>query len=364
MMLLLACIACLFLLMQLTNVMLNLIFRQKLHGKSLMNSGRASVLIPARNEEKKIGNLLEDLLRIEQPDLEIIVFDDNSEDRTAQIVKNFSKKDGRVSLIQSTSLPEGWLGKNHACYQLAKRAAGEYYLFLDADVRIEGSVIRDAVAHMQYHNLKLLSLFPKQELKTIGEKLTVPVMNYILLSLLPLIFVRKSPYKAHAAANGQFMLFDAETYRHVQPHVHYKDTVVEDIAIAGYYKQMKLNVACLTNEARVKCRMYTSYREALQGFSRNVFMFFGNIPVMAFIFWGLSAFGFVPVLIALPEILIIYFGGMLAVLIMYAILSKQNIILSVVLFPAHMVFLLQILINGMLIKSTKQMKWKGRYVNS
>ena len=75
--------------------------------------------------------------------MEIFVFDDQSTDNTAKIVKECAQSDTRVKLLQSGGLPKGWLGKNYACYQLAQQAKGSYYLFIDADVRLKGNIISD-----------------------------------------------------------------------------------------------------------------------------------------------------------------------------------------------------------------------------
>jgi glycosyltransferase involved in cell wall biosynthesis len=360
----LAYISCLFVMIQLFNLALNIIFRQNLKKYKLGYETNISILIPARNEENNIGNLLNKLCQIHDQGLEILVFDDQSEDNTAKIVQTHSNTDSRIRLISSGGLPDGWAGKNYACYQLAKEAKGQFYLFLDADVTIEGDVVSNAIAYMKDHKIKLLSIFPKQIYKTMGEELSVPIMNYILLSLLPLIFVRISPFKSHSAANGQFMLFDAEVYQKIQAHKLFKNSVVEDISIAAHFKKNKIKIACLTHENRVKCRMYNSYNSARKGFSKNVFMFFGNKAFFAFAFWTIVSFGFIPVLQALPDYLGFYFAGIIISLILYAYVSMQNIFLSVVLFPAHLFFLLQVLINGLRVKTKKHIVWKGRYIQS
>ncbi|HKJ79983.1 MAG TPA: glycosyltransferase family A protein, partial [Prolixibacteraceae bacterium] len=113
----------------------NLVFRQKLSGIVKHQNQLVSVLIPARNEGQSIGCLLSDLLNQNYKHLEIWVFDDDSADDTAQIVTEFAQKDDRIKLLQSTKLPEGWLGKNFACHSLAQKAKGKWFLFLDADVR-------------------------------------------------------------------------------------------------------------------------------------------------------------------------------------------------------------------------------------
>ena len=361
-MLYLACISFLFLGMQLANVVLNLFFKQKFRFSGAENNELISVLIPARNEEKNIPLLLSDIQKIKDQDLEIIVFDDESTDGTAKTVRNFAKQDKRIVLMYSNGLPEGWLGKNHACCQLAQKATGKYFLFLDADVRINSSVLPESVSYLKKYNLNLLSVFPIQVQKTFGEKISVPVMNYILLTLLPLIFVRISPFTSHVAANGQFMMFDATTYRKIQPHLCFKNSAVEDIAIAGLFKKQKLKVACLTGEKRIQCRMYKSYKEAVSGFSKNIFMFFGNIPVFAFLFWIFSALGFIPVLVALPQYLAYYLAGTIISLILYSAISRQNIFLNIILFPFQLLFFMTIIGKAFFMKRQKKLEWKGRNI--
>ena len=363
-MLYLACISFLFLVIQFINVVINLIFRQKITGSTTDVNECISVLIPARNEEKNISFLLSDLTKSSNEKIEIIVFDDDSTDSTAEVVRDFAKRDTRITLLQSDGLPEGWLGKNHACFKLAQKASGKYLLFLDADVRIEKDFIPDAVAYLGRFKLKLLSVFPVQIQKTFSEKISVPLMNYILLTLLPLIFVRVSPFTSHAAANGQCMLFDAETYKKLQPHQLFKNSAIEDIAIARLFKKEKIRISCVTGEKRIQCRMYTTYQEAVNGFSKNVFMFFGNIPVLGFLFWVLSAFSFIPVLVALPQYLVFYVIILIFNLSLYSLVSRQNIISNIFLFPLHLAFFITIMVKALLSRKNKEIEWKERNIYS
>ncbi|MGC8824420.1 MAG: glycosyltransferase [Bacteroidales bacterium] len=364
MILYLAYASLLFLGIQLINTLLNFIFIQRLRNGAPTTSERISILIPARNEEDNIPFLLADLSKCSNPNLEIVVFDDESTDGTANVVENFAKVDNRIRLIRSNGLPVGWLGKNHACHRLAQNASGNYLLFLDADVRIDESVIADAVVYLKKNNLKLLTVFPTQLMMTFGERISVPIMNYILLSLLPLIFVRISPFASHAAANGQFMLFDADIYKKIKPHQLFKNNPVEDIAIARYFKKQKLKLACITGEKRIKCRMYKTYNDAVNGFSKNVFMFFGNIPILACFFWAFSFLGFIPVIISLPQYLTYYLVTQALVIILYSFVSKQNILYNIVLFPFHLCFLTIIIGKALYIRKNKKLKWKERVIYS
>ncbi len=360
----LAYIAFLFLGMQLLNVLLNGVFRQKINFPNAEIKESISVLIPARNEENNIGLLLSDLQKDKNSNIEVLVYDDESSDNTATIVQEYAKHDKRISLLKSKGLPKGWLGKNHACYQLAQKAKGHYFLFIDADVRIDEDVIARAVLYLKKYKLSLLSVFPTQIQKSFGERISVPIMNYILLTLLPLIFVRVSPFKSHAAANGQFMLFDAKMYKQNQPHQVFKNSAVEDIAIARFFKHQKLKMACLTGEKGIRCRMYQSYHEAVNGFSKNVFMFFGNKPLPAFLFWAFSGFGFIPVWVIMPHFLTYYLAILVIILMLYSWISIQNIFSNIFLFPLQLFFFTRILGNALMVKKNKTLKWKERNIYS
>lgn len=264
----------------------------KYRGKNIMPEEAAlkhsvasvSVLIPARNEQKNIGRLLNEILNFENLPKEIIVYDDLSTDNTAAIVEAITQRHEKVKIIRGKTLPDGWLGKNHACYQLAGAAEGDKLLFLDADVHIKNGLFEKGVQYMEKHRLKLLSIFPVQDMPTLGSRLSIPIMNWILLSLLPLPLVLFSRIPAFSAANGQFMLFDAKTYREFQPHLQCRNNPVEDITIIRQYKRNRFRVATLSGPDEIHCTMYHNLQEAVEGFSKNVFQFFGGSVILTYLF--------------------------------------------------------------------------------
>ncbi|MCX6334658.1 MAG: glycosyltransferase family 2 protein [Bacteroidia bacterium] len=328
------------------------------------NSGElVSVLIPARNEENNIGNILQDLLIQEYQNIEIIVFDDQSEDKTSEIVNGLSAVDYRIRLVCSEGLPEGWLGKNFACHSLSKHAKGDYLMFLDADVRIKNNIVGKAVSFSKRHGLALISIFPKQIIKSYGERVTVPNMNYILLSLLPLILVRKSKFTSLSAANGQFMFFKADVYHSVDPHWFMKSNKVEDISISKYLKEKDHKIACLVGDDNINCRMYTGFCNAVSGFSKNVIAFFGNSFLFAVIFWLVTTFGFIPVWFFLSsETFLAYLTVYLLTRIFVSLASHQNIIdnfgFIVPLQISMGIFIYKAFIN----KYFRKYQWKGRNI--
>jgi cellulose synthase/poly-beta-1,6-N-acetylglucosamine synthase-like glycosyltransferase len=322
-----------------------------------------SVLIPARDEERNIGNILNDLKSQPFQNIEVIVFNDQSTDRTSEIVRAFARADSRFRLIDSDHLPAGWLGKNHACHSLAKAASGDYLLFLDSDVRVSGNLIGDAIAYAEQSDSGLVSIFPMQRIITSGEWATVPNMNYILVSLLPLVLVRKTGFPSLAAANGQFMLFKGDAYRQFYPHEMLKNNKVEDILTARFFKKQGLSVSCLLGDERISCRMYSGFSDSVNGFSKNVAEFFGGSYILTILFWLLTTFGFLAVLVFLPfRIFIVYLAMYLATRVLISLSGEQDVFKNLV-----WVLPLQLSMGLFIVKSltnrfNKKYLWKGREI--
>ncbi len=349
---------------QLLVAFVNLLFKQNFSKKKVSYNGLVSVLIPARNEEKNIAYILSDLQNQDYQNVEIIVFNDQSTDNTKEIITEFSKKDSRIKLVNSTGLPEGWLGKNFACYSLSKHAKGDYLLFLDADVRISNDIIINTIGHSMKHKLGLLSIFPKQIMMTLGERITIPNMNFILLSLLPLILVRKSKYPSLAAANGQFMLFNSKIYFETNPHELMKANKVEDIEIARYFKNKNIPIACLTGNDTIKCRMYEGFSAAVNGFSKNVVNFFGKSFLVAILFWLVTTFGFISILIGFNHtVFILYLITIVATRVFISIVSRQNIILNLILAIPQQLTMGMFIYKALINTTKKQYQWKGRNIS-
>jgi len=324
-----------------------------------------SVLIPARNEERNIGNLMSDLSRQDYRRFEVLVYDDQSEDETASIVKQFADEDSRFRYIGGQPLPEGWNGKNHACYRLAREAKGDYLLFLDADVRTRPKLLSKSLAFLQKTNLHLLSIFPKQEIQSFGERITVPIMNWILVSLLPLSLVRLLKFPSLAAANGQFMLFDAYIYRQNQWHEQLKSVTVEDIEIARTMKSQGYRVQTLLGDDAIRCRMYESYNEAVGGFSRNVHAYFGNSHFILVLFVVIVTLGFIPVWISFGITgLLTYLGLVILNRVVVSLASGQKVAVNVILAPLQVVSFLHISLKSLKNHLSGNTSWKGRTIKS
>jgi glycosyltransferase involved in cell wall biosynthesis len=353
-----------FTLIQLLVALMNLITETHLPRTGVTTGRMVSLLIPARNEEKNIGNILEDIKDQAYENMEVIIFNDQSEDRTVEIVTAFIQSDNRFRLINSDTLPEGWLGKNYACHSLSGHASGSYYMFLDADVRIAKNLIGDSVSYSEKHGTGLISIFPEQIIRSFGEQITVPNMNYILVSLLPLILVRKSGFASLSAANGQFMCFKASAYNEITPHERMKSDKVEDIAIARLFKNEGIKIACLLGDDRIRCRMYYGFIDAVNGFSKNVTAFFGKSFTLAVLFWLITTFGFIVVYLAFPlKYFIAYLTAYLMTRIIISVPGGQNVINSLVYILPLQLSMGLFICKASYNKIFRKFEWKGRNIS-
>ncbi|HSH31216.1 MAG TPA: prenyltransferase, partial [Candidatus Saccharimonadales bacterium] len=188
-----------------------------------------SVLIPCRNEAGNIGPCLDAVLALDYPDLEIMVLDDRSSDRTAEVVQSYQNQG--VKLLSGSPTPPGWLGKPHACYQLAGQAQGEYLLFVDADCRLDPQAVTKLINQVVSQKLDAISAMTADYAVGFWEKLLMPMTTFLLISAQPTSWLLKR--LAAAPAFGPFMLFKADFYRQIGGHAAVKGVPAEDLAIAG-----------------------------------------------------------------------------------------------------------------------------------
>lgn len=344
--------------------LINLITRQQLRNGNPTSFPLVSVLIPARNEEATLPGLLEQLQLQEYPNFEVIVYDDASTDSTGSIAEKYAGKNRNYRVISSSDgPPEGWLGKNHACHLLAQNASGEYLLFLDADVRVERTFLKSIIAHSLKHKLHLCSLFPVQIMKTTGERLLVPHMNRILVSLLPLILTRISRWRSLSAANGQAMLFRADTYKKHWFHEIVRSITVEDIRIFRVMKRLRLKSHTMLSGGQISCRMYTGFNEALNGFSKNIFQFFGGSILLTLLYSFTTILGWLPVLLTGSPAIITTWGILsLWAIIIVSALSHQSFISNLTLAVPQQIALLTLIIKALQFRFRGGYRWKGREV--
>lgn len=252
---------------------------------------RLSVLIPARNEADNIAECLSSVLacRTDSLEVEILVLDDASADGTGAIAA--AAGGDRVRVLKGRVLPEGWLGKSHACAQLASAASGEWLLFLDADARLKPSALQAARAAAEAAGSGMVTGFPRQLTGTWLERLVVPMMVFTIICHLPVPLVRGSRDPRFVAAHGGFLLICRSSYDRCGGHAAIRSELVDDMALARAMKRAGEPVILADITEHVSMRMYHNARQVWNGYRKNIYAGTGRSPALLLavllVYWSL-----------------------------------------------------------------------------
>ncbi|MBZ5571844.1 MAG: glycosyltransferase [Acidobacteriia bacterium] len=137
---------------------------------------RVSIIVPARNEEAHIEQMLLQLLQLDYDNYEVVAINDRSTDRTGEAMERVVSQPeahGRLRVIHIADLPAGWLGKPHAMWNGARQSRGEWILFTDADVFFQPDVLTRALAYVEAESADHLVLFPSFTMESVGEKMMI-----------------------------------------------------------------------------------------------------------------------------------------------------------------------------------------------
>ncbi len=228
-----------------------------------------SVLIPARDEEAGIAKSVNAALLSQGVDVEVLVLDDHSTDRTAQIVQELAEADSRVRYLMGAGLPEGWNGKQFGCKQLSEAARYSTLVFIDADVRLKADALQRLVTCYDSIGVGLLSAFPHQETETILEKWIIPLMHYVLLGFCPLHRMRTNCSPALAAGCGQLFMTKQDAYRKAGTHAAICGSRHDGVKLPRAYREAGLMTDVYDGQELADCRMYHSAKEVVRGVLKN-----------------------------------------------------------------------------------------------
>ena len=252
---------------KLAGVAVNLVMFPTLRPQADAPGPAISVLVPARDEARRLPAALAGLLA--QDVAEIVVLDDQSRDATALVVQRAARADPRVRLVRGSPPPPGWTGKNWACQQLAAAARGDVLLFCDADVLLAPAAVDACWAQMRTQGADVFSVFPRQRTVTLGERLLVPLIDDVLLAFLPHPLLRL-PVPAAATANGQLLMFRRNAYDRLGGHATVAGDIIEDLALARRTRRAGLRLGLALGGDLVGTRMYAGYPESVRGFGKNL----------------------------------------------------------------------------------------------
>lgn len=256
--------------------------------------GKISIIVPAKNEEKNIANCLFHLFKQNYANIEILVVDDRSTDRTPRLLENFKKLSPfPFKIIRIEKLPPGWTGKNHAMFAGSKAAEGDWILFTDADTTHQPESASSALAEALSKNIDFLTLAPETESHSFWEKTVQP----LAVGSLALWFNSEKvndPKSGVILANGQFILIKKNVYEKIGGNESVRTEVVEDVELAKKVRQAGFTMQFLNGTNLYSTRMYSSLKEIKTGWTR-IFTYLFNkkiIPILhkIWLFAGVSLF--------------------------------------------------------------------------
>ncbi len=232
-----------------------------------------SILIPARNEEENLPALLESILNQDYANMEILIYDDESEDGTWQVIERFSRLDSRIRGVRGGKKPEGWVGKNYALHVLAGKAEGDIFVFMDADVRLRDRFLLRRIACNMAVGRVITGFLRYRG----GGTFVLTVLSYLYFQI---------PFPIRGGVNGQLWAITKGDYRRLMPHEVFKGEVLEDVKI-GYWlswKGIRVDFRRLSLYADVF--MYRSLCETIRGLTKNAWRPFLHLtPIAAILYW-------------------------------------------------------------------------------
>lgn len=214
-------------------------------------SPKVSVILPARNEERYIARCLDSLLAQDYPNFEVIVIDDSSTDGTGEIMHQYAARDSRIMYISAPPKPEGWAGKNWACYEGYLRAKGKLLMFTDADTEHSSAAMSLAVGHLLSQNLDALTAVPHLICNDFWTKVTLPALATFL-------HTRFSPLRVNDPDNktgyffGSFFVIRRAAYEAVGTHKGVRQELVEDGALGGKVKKGGFRLKMVRGEHHIE----------------------------------------------------------------------------------------------------------------
>jgi len=236
-----------------------------------------SAIIPAKDEQDTLTDCLGTVQRQSYPNLEILVVDDRSTDRTPEIARAIAEVDPRVRLVSIEDLPPGWTGKTHALHVASREARGDWFWFVDADTRHEPDSLSIVLEYARSHDAALASLLPEMRCETFWESVAQPLLGVVLVQNYPL-FWANDPSRKLAFANGQYILIQKDAYFACGGHEGVRDRFVEDIYLAKAVKELGLSSRTAIAHGIGSTRMYTSLPQFVRGWSRILYDALGRNP--------------------------------------------------------------------------------------
>ena len=235
---------------------------------------KISIILPARNEEKFIRHCIDSLLKQDYPDFEIILVNDESTDKTLEIMKEFEKSyPAKIKVVNVTHRDENWIGKNWACYQGYLKSNGKLLLFTDADSCHSEKTLSLAVQNIIHNRLDAITVMPMLLCHDFLTKVTIPILTTFM-------HTRFSPLKVNNAKSrigyfiGSYFIINRDTYEKVGTHESVKHEIIEDGALGKKVKEANFKMKMVRGENYIQAIWARNSTELFNAIDRLVIPLF------------------------------------------------------------------------------------------
>jgi glycosyltransferase involved in cell wall biosynthesis len=321
-----------------------------------------SICVPARNEDHALAKCLDLALASNYPKLEILVYDDDSQDDTAQIIKNFAQSG--IRFIAGDTPAVGWLGKNKAMQILTKQASGEYLVFISADTHLETDSITQLVEYSIANSYNMVSVLPQNRLGlSLGTVL--PTMQYFWQTVLPVS-------KHHVPACSKCWLITAESLKALGGF----EATQDQVAPESFFARMLFGAKqyrFLMSDANLGITTAKKWNSQVDASIRTSYALCKRSPIVSFaVTAAVSTIFLGPFIACVWLLLTTKLGASLYILAVcnifgglnYAIFLRRSqpasCILAIFFLPAIIIQELLLQIASMLTYEFGSISWKGR----
>ena len=328
---------------------------------------RVSIIVPARDEARRIEHAMRSLLAQQWPALEIVAVNDRSGDDTGAILDRLAAEDRRLEVVHVGDLPPGWLGKNHALHLGAGRARGDWLLFADADVVLDPGLLGRVLRYAHERGFDHVALAP--ELRLPGLLLEAFSAGFIVsfnAFLKP--WKARDPKSARFVGIGAFNLVRAVSYRAAGGHEPIRLRPDDDIKLGKLLKRAGARQDLVTGRGMATVEWYHSVRELVHGLEKNAFagleyrVWLGLLGVGLHLALGLGPLLGVIVLRGLPQVLSALAVGW--ALVLHAHVAGENGMRrrSAFLYPLSVLLFNWIVLRTMTVNLVRGgIRWRGTF---
>lgn len=327
-----------------------------------VSGAQLSIIIPARNEEKNLPHLLRSLVTQSVRPKEILVVDDASTDRTAEVARQ-----NGVRVIPSRPLPDGWRGKTWACHQGAQVAAGDLFLFLDADTWFEPEGLARVLAEFPAAGGGALSVAPDHVVRCFHEQFSA-FFNLVMLAATGSFTLLGDRYPSRGLL-GQFLLIDRAAYQKVGGHETVKGRILENFWLAKELPAAGVPQLCRSGQGAFSFRMYPEgWRQLVAGWTKGFAAGAGQTPwpILLLIIVWLGGLFFVPIEVATSHAPLLWLAvyGLCVAQIGWLLRRAGTFHWSAAVFyPLLILFFFAVFARSVL-RSGKTVSWKGRAIRA